>query len=272
MADEFKIRSDVSASLHPGLLDRHDLPLKGRAEGALAAAKAAMTALYREQGLVHDARRAVYEKASSPAMLKELSMARSGQGKASSNMILGKNGLELKLPAAEAHAFNEAATLSFRRGASQYDKARATASTELEGLLIALKVKTTDSEARTPQGTAYQAEVRALLRSMNPIDRGTLILAQVKEGNLRVANAVMSADPFMCGLEPDAHKNIVEQIELRFAPQEKEAVNALKQVISVIDTAATLALEDFGKSLVAEPALGTAASNAMSALRTGTGG
>src|SRR5260370_39147909 len=156
MPEDLKIRVDVSPSLHPGLLGRHDAPLKGRAEGALNSAKAAMTALYREAGLIQDARKALYAKASNPHTLKALAMAREHKGgKIPPGIIMNKRGqLEVALPAGEAKLFNESATLAFKRGACLYDRAQPTAAQEIEYLVLALLLTSTAPAPKTTPAIA----------------------------------------------------------------------------------------------------------------------
>jgi hypothetical protein len=272
MAENLKLHTGVSPALHPDILAHRAPVLTGRTQGAFVAAKQTLEHLYRNQSLILNARDAEFSKLRTPNNLRALQLARDGKGKPPPNVVMRGAKMEFTLPPADAKLFNDAAEQAFRRGASIYDQSRKKIVGELEQLHLERAGKTTDPNAKTPAGIAAAQEIRAHLKSLPVGERAALVRAEIAAGNNRVAAAVAESEPFLSGLDPATHANIVSATREKFAPEESTKIEALTAVLATVDDAATLALKAYGDSLVPVLGLNDAANAAMSALKTGTGG
>jgi hypothetical protein len=243
--------------------------LTGRAQGAFFAAQQTLEHLYRNQSLILNAREAEFAKLRTPNNLRALQMAREGKGPAPANVVMRGAKMEFTLPPSDAKLFNAAAEQAFRRGASIYDQSRAKIVTELEQLQLERAGKTTDPSAKTPQGIAAAQEIRAHLKSLPASERATLVRAEIKAGNARVAAAVAESECFLSGFDPATHANLVAATRDQFAPEESAKIESLSAVLKTVDDAATLALTAYTDALVPVLGLNESANSAMSALKTG---
>jgi hypothetical protein len=272
MAENLKLHTGVSPALHPDILSHRAPMLTGRTQGAFTAAQQTLEHLYRNQRLILNARDAEFAKLRTPNNMRALQLAREGKGKPPANVVMRGAKMEFTLPPSDAKIFNDAAEQAFRRGASVYDQSRKKIVTELEQLHFERSGRTTDPNAKTPAGIAAAQEIRAHLKSLPPGERAGLVREQIAAGNNRVAAAVAESEPFLSGLDPATHANLVSATHAKFAPEESSKIEALTAVLACVDDAATLALKAFGDALVPVLGLDNAANAAMSALKTGTGG
>jgi hypothetical protein len=266
---KLKLHTGVSVALHPDCLAPRAPALTGRSASALALGQNILHGFYLTQSLILNAREAEYAKERTPANLAALQRARDGKQRPASNMIMKGGKIELALNPTSAKNFNETASLAFKRTAVNYDNARKKITAELDELLSERASLTTDPNAKTAAGIAAAAEIRAHLKSLANSERVALIREQISQGNARVASAVAESEPFLSGLDPKTHANLVAETHKKFAPEETTKIEAVSAVLKCVDDAASIAVKAYGDSLVPVVGLDAAADAALSALKTG---
>jgi hypothetical protein len=269
MAENLKVHTGVSPALHPEILSHRAPALTGRTAGAFTAAQQTLSALYKNQSLILNAREAEFSKQRTPANLAHLQKVREGKARPGPNMVMIGAKVELALPPSDAKIFNDAAELAFRRGAAIFDSSRKKIVTELETLHAERAGRASDPAANSPKGLAMAAELRAHLKGLPNAERVALIREQIAAGNARLADAVCSAESFLSGLDPKTHANLVAETHKQFAPEETTKIENLVAVLKSVDDACSIAVRAYGDALVPVVGLDAAANAALSALKTG---
>jgi hypothetical protein len=266
-----KIRGDVTIALRPETLQPHAAVLTDgtRGQPVLKQAQSAFTSMYKELGLIIDARTSAYQQIS-PLVARQMLLAQQGKGKPPAEAFLNKQGqMEIALPAQTARDLNSGIEQAFRRGASQLQAAFEKATAVSKDLSEMVKFATTDAMAKSPSSISLAQEVRSHVKALAPNDRIQFVKEQIEQNNLPVAAAIAGAPNFLSGFSKKEHDLVIDMVELQFAKRERAELLAVDKIIQAIDDGGKLAVAAFDKALVAEPHLQKQAASALSRLKSG---
>jgi hypothetical protein len=266
MADPIKLNTKISVSMHPMTIERFAPAMTGGRKSIYEVAHRAMTEVYTSQDAILASRSAEYAKIATPQALKQLALAREGKARAPDGTVYGKDGLQLGLPAKTAAAFNENATNRFMYSARLMDEARKTITNEITSLVTARALKTTSPAAKTPAGVAEAAELRSYLRTLPQNDRAALVRKQIAAGDLKMAEAVSSAQSFLSGIDDTTQEALRNEAYQVFAPEEASQIDALTGLVKALEDCGTMAVNGYSEALVRIPENDTEADKAAAAL------
>jgi hypothetical protein len=267
MADPIKLNTAISVSMHPGTIERFESAMTGNRKSIYKMAHHALGEVYNNQGLILASRKAEQDRINTPQALRQLMLAREGKAKAPDGTFYGKNGLELGLSAKVANEFNANATNRFFAGARLMDEARKHITQEIGSLLTARALKTTSPAAKTAAGIAEAAELRAYLRTLPVSERATLVRKQIAAGDLKMAEAVSSAQSFLSGIDDVTQETLRNEAYTVFAPEEASQIEALTGLVKALEDAGTMAVNGYSEALVRIPENDNEADKAAAALK-----
>jgi hypothetical protein len=126
-----------------------------------------------------------------------------------------------------------------------------------------------DPNGHKPSAAAAASDIRQILRQYSPEQRIPAIHAAIREGDIEVTRAVLSATPFASGLERKDFAILRDLAEQKFAPTEYAQRAAGQAVLKKMTTARDAFADRYAKLLPKMEE--SAADKSLNRLRSGTG-
>lgn len=255
MADNdntFNPRADISMSMDPGVLVPEVPTMQPGTQGAIVldSAKHAMTVLYKEAALMADARKAAYAR-QSPADIAALQKGLRSGGKLPPNAVSdGANGVSILLP--DAKELNQGMDLALKRAGNAFDSAMKRSMETHAAIAESVANRIVDANGTKPANVAAATETRALLRTMQPSERGQLIRTAIAAGDIATAHAVLSVAPFLSGMDAKEQAAFKALAEAQFAPDQLAQRDAAARVLEKMRNASSAFVEHYVKMKVPE--------------------
>lgn len=264
------IRADVPLGLHPDSLMGLGQTLN--AEGTLgvpvlSAAREGLRLCYDLFGRMNEAERDL-QAIADPARRRQHPAEGSGRTEYSDNVRM-KNGRPTRV--VDAEEFIAAAEKAFARVSPAIDRRLK----ELEGYRDALATRVAtalDHPARkTPEGLALAAEVRAHIKAMKKPDERMRFVAQaVDAGDIPTVAAVLHAQPFLSGFDPDTQATLRARAAARFAPVDSAQLAATETALDRVTASGAALVKRYGDILALRNVPAAKAAKSLKALE-GTG-
>jgi hypothetical protein len=144
-------------------------------------------------------------------------------------------------------------TMAIEPAASKkFDHIQATFSKAHENLHKAVEMMETELSkpiVAAATGSAQMAELRGVLRTMNPEKRNSAIEAAVQSGDQTVVDAVLGVHPLTSEVDPKLHQLWTRRVHEKRNPDVVRRLAATKKAIEVLTRAAPIALESVEKAM-----------------------
>lgn len=244
--DSTPIRPDVPLGLHPDSLlgFSEALTTEGTlGPNVLAAARESLRLCYDLFGRMNDAERDLQAMAD-PARRRQHPAERGGRTDYTDNVRM-KNGKPTRV--VDAEEFIVAAEQAFARVGPAIDRRLK----ELDGYRNTLEQRVAtalDHPARkTAEGLALAAEVRSHIKGMKkPDERMKFVTQAIDAGDIPTVAAVLHAQPFLSGLEPETHATLRARAAAKFAPVDDAQLAATEAAITHVTASGSALVKRFG--------------------------
>jgi hypothetical protein len=251
---EVALRPDVPVDYHPdallGLARALDVDATiGRA--ALAAAREALTAMYRVYSAMNDAEKAL-QAAAPPARRRQQPAEDPTALLAKAAAITGDvrlvRGKPIRFTGRE-NEFAEAATQAFEAASTVVDRRLK----ELAGFREGLAKRVTDAldnpARRTAEGLALASEVRAHIKGLSDSKRWEFVASAIGTRDKATVAAILAAPPFLSGLTARQQASMRELAAQEFTPVDHAQLAATEAAIERVQRASGAFLARYAKVL-----------------------
>lgn len=230
---DIKVRIDVPASAHPGILSPLAETLETTVVGkrAIESGREALTKIYTTYAAIEDAEKAL--QAAAPAAL--IRQAPNGQSEflGDIRMVGGTprrfHGHEDELAAATAQAVQRAALTIDRR----YAELKSYAETMAKNVAEAID----DKQRKTSEGLSIAASIRDHMKGLPPEKRLEFVFGAVRNDDKRTVSAVLAAPPYLSGLKDKQHEAVREMAARQWAPIDHAQHGAVEKILEYIRNA-----------------------------------
>jgi len=259
------IRADVPMTLHPDSLLGFGRVLNQPdtlGTSAFSAAREGLRLCYDLFGKMNDAELHL-QAVAPPARRRQHPAERGGRTEISGDVRM-VNGKPTRF--VDAEEFIAAAEKAFARVGPAIDRRVK----ELNGYrdTLAQRVEAAlDHPARkTPEGLALATEVRAHIKGLKAEQRVKFVAAAIETGDVPTVAAVLHAQPFLSGLEPDTHATLRARAAAKFAPLDNAQLEATDAAIAHVTASSATLVKRYGDILALRNAPAAKAAKSLKAL------
>lgn len=230
---DIKVRIDVPASAHPGILSplAEALEVDGTVgKRAIEAGREALATVYRTYAAIEDAEKAL--QAAAPAAL--IRQAPNGQSEflGDIRMVGGTprrfHGHEDELAAASEQALKRA-TLTIDRRYAELISYR-------DKLQLAVAEAIDDKTRKTAEGLSIAASIRDHVKGLGD-KKLQFVFDAVRNNDKRTVSAVLAAPPYLSGLKDKQHETVREMAARQWAPVDHAQHGAVEKILEYIRNA-----------------------------------
>lgn len=230
---DIKVRIDVPASSHPGILSplAEALEVEGTVgKRAIAAGREALATVYTTYGAIEDAEKAL--QAAAPAAL--IRQAPNGQSEFLGDIrMVGGTPRRFHGHEDELAAASEAALM---RATLTIDRRYAELTSYLEKLQQSVAEAIDDKYRKTPEGLSIAASVRDHVKGLGD-KKLQFVFDAVRNNDKRTVSAVLSAPAYLSGLKDKNLETLRDMAARQWAPVDHAQFGAVEKILEYIRNA-----------------------------------
>lgn len=241
---DIKVRIDVPASAHPGVLSplAEVLEVDGTVgKRAIEAGREALATVYRTYAAIEDAEKAL--QAAAPAAIMRQKPDGTSEFLGDIRMVGGTprrfHGHEEELAAASAQALQRA-TLTIDR---RYAELKSYGETLAKNVAEAIE----DKFRKTPEGLSIAASIRDHVKGLGD-KKLEFVFGAVRNNDKRTVSAVLAAPAFLSGLKDKQHEVVREMAARQWAPVDHAQHGAIEKILDYIRNAGNALTARIGKA------------------------